>query len=202
VPDPDAATQSMIRNLEEKTGRSLAQWVKLTRAMGDKKHGEIVKLLKAEHGLGHGYANLVAHSAKNAPGTGDATKGAGSEGAGSKGPGASGDPLAAQYAGDKAALRPIHDALARAIAGFGKDVEFAPKQAYVSVRRNKQFAILQPSTKTRFDVGLQLKGVAPTGRLERAGSWNAMVSHRVRLESARSVDAELIGWLRQAYTMG
>ncbi|MHC5210917.1 MAG: DUF5655 domain-containing protein [Planctomycetota bacterium] len=187
MPDLDAATQSMIRNLEEKTGKSLAQWVKIAKAMGDKKHGEVVKALKADHGLGHGYANLVAHSAKGAVGPAAP---------------AGGELLAAQYAGDKAALRPIHDKLAKAIARFGKDVEFAPKKAYVSVRRNKQFAILQPSTKTRFDVGIQLKGVPPKGRLEKSGSWNAMVSHRVRLESAKDVDAELIGGLEQAYEAG
>ena len=186
--DVDAATRSMIRNLEQKTGRSLAQWVKLVKRMGDLKHGEVVKALKGEHGLTHGYANLVAHSAKG-----------GRRSAGATAAGAAGDPLAAQYAGDKAAWRPVYDKLSRAIARFGKDVELAPKKAYVSVRRSKQFAILQPSTKTRFDVGIQLKGKAAKGRLEKAGSWNAMVSHRVRLSSAKEVDAELIGWLRRAY---
>ena len=83
-----------------------------------------------------------------------------------------------------------------------KDVEVAPKKAYVSLRRAKQFAILQPSTATRLDVGLVLAGVEPTDRLETAGSFNAMVTHRVRLESVDQVDKELMSWLRQAYTQG
>ncbi len=62
-----------------------------------------------------------------------------------------------------------------------------------------QFATLHASTKTRFDVGLKLTGVPPAGRLEAAGSWNAMVTHRVRLESVKDVDKALVGWLRQAY---
>jgi hypothetical protein len=49
------------------------------------------------------------------------------------------------------------------------------------------------------DVGINLKGVAPSGRLEASGSFSSMVSHRVRLESAKDVDKELIGWLKQAY---
>ena len=36
-------------------------------------------------------------------------------------------------------------------------------------------------------------------RLEKSGSFNAMVSHRVRLASPTEVDAELIAWLKQAY---
>ena len=69
----------------------------------------------------------------------------------------------------------------------------------VTVGDNKQFGLIQPSTKTRVDVGLNLKGTAPTERLEASGSFNAMVSHRVRLASVDEVDGELIGWLRQAY---
>ena len=85
------------------------------------------------------------------------------------------------------------------IEKFGKDIEVAPKKAYVSLRRNKQFAIIQPTTKTRVDVGINLKGVPSTDRLEDSGSFNSMVSHRVRLESKQDVDAELRKWLKQAY---
>jgi hypothetical protein len=48
-------------------------------------------------------------------------------------------------------------------------------------------------------VGLKLKGVTPSGRLEAAGSWNAMVTHRVRLATVGEVDKELVEWLKQAY---
>lgn len=180
----DAATESMVRNLAEKTGKTLEQWVAIAKKSGEAKHGGIVKHLKEKHGLTHGYANLVAHSAS----------GVLAEGA------AAGDDLIdAQYAGEKAALRPVYDRLASAVQKFGADIELSPKKTYVSLRRAKQFGLIQPSTKTRVDVGLNLKGVAAQGRLEASGSFNAMVSHRVRLEKAADVDAELIGWLKQAY---
>jgi hypothetical protein len=67
------------------------------------------------------------------------------------------------------------------------------------MRRSKQFCIIQPSTATRVDVGINLKDVKPTDRLELSGSFNAMVSHRVKVGSKDEVDKELIGWLRQAY---
>lgn len=179
---PDDATASMIANLKEKTGKSLADWVKIAKKAGAK-HGEIVSTLKSEHGLGHGYANLVAHEAL------------GSSAAHAD----AGDLVTEQYAGKKAGLKPIYDALLKTAQGFGADVEVAPKKAYVSLRRSKQFAIVQPSTAERLDLGLNLKGVAPKGRLEAAGSWNSMCTHRVKIGSATDVDAEVRGWLKQAY---
>ena len=50
------------------------------------------------------------------------------------------------------------------------------------------------------DVGINLKGRKPTDRLEPSGSFNAMVSHRVRVDAKAGVDTQLIGWLKSAYT--
>ncbi len=183
MPTPAEMEATMVANLKEKTGRTLPQWLKVAKASGLAKHGEIVKHLKADHGLTHGYANLVAHRAlRSATGAAETD-----------------DLVGSQYAGKKAELRPIYDALVSAATGFGADVEIAPKKAYVSLRRSKQFAIIQPSTATRVDLGLNLKGEPTTDRLEASGSFNAMVSHRVRLESKQDVDAEVKRWLKEAY---
>ena len=64
---------------------------------------------------------------------------------------------------------------------------------------NKQFAIIQPSTRTRVDIGINLKGIDPTDRLEASGSFNSMVSHRVRVGTVDEVDQELLQWLLEAY---
>jgi hypothetical protein len=182
---PDEMLASMIANLKEKTGKSLDEWVKIARTSKLAKHGEIVKYLKTEHGIGHGYANLVAHQTLQADE-----------------PPASDEGLVdAQYAGPKSALRPIYDDLIAAVRKFGSDVEVSPKKTYVSLRRSKQFALIQPSTATRVDVGINLKGTPAKNRLEASGSFNAMVSHRVRVEAESDIDKELIGWLKQAYEL-
>jgi predicted transport protein len=174
--------ESMIRNLQEKTGKPIEQWVGIARKAGSAKHGDIVKHLKSE-GLTHGYANLVAHhTLQSASVHADA-----------------GDLVESQYSGPKAALRPIYDKLMKRVSAFGNDIEVSPKKAYVSLRRKKQFAIIQPSTATRLDVGINLKDAKPTARLEKSGSFNAMVSHRVRVEKAGEIDDELVGWLKEAY---
>jgi len=181
---PEEMVASMIANLAEKTGKPLGEWLQIVQGTGLAKHGQIVQHLKSEHGLTHGYANLVAHEALTA--------------ASSSAPGEE-DLVAAQYDGPKAGLRPLYEALIARVKAFGSDVEIAPKKTCVSLRRSKQFALIQPSTKTRVDVGIQLKGTPPGGRLEASGSFSAMVSHRVRVSDLGEVDGELEGWLRAAY---
>ncbi len=180
--NPDKMVRTMIDNLPEKTGKSLPQWLKIVKAAKLDKHGQIVAMLKKDHGVGHGFANLIAqqHLSGGKADSGD-------------------DLVAAQYSGAKADLKPIYDAVTKIVRSLGKDVEIAPKKTCVSYRRSKQFALIQPSTKTRVDVGINLKGVPAKGRLEESGSCNAMVSHRVRLEKKSDVDAELKTWLRKAY---
>jgi len=177
------AVANMIANMKANTGKSLEEWLKITAKAKLTKHGEIVKMLKSDHGLGHGFANHVANRTLS----------------GGAAPVESDDLLAAQYAGPKAELKPLYDKLAKLIGAFGKDVEFSPKKTYVSLRRSKQFGLIQPSTATRLDLGLNLKGVAPKGRLEAAGSWNAMCTHRIKLGSTAEIDAEVKAWLKQAY---
>lgn len=181
---PEQMAQTMIENMPDKTGKSLDEWLALVRDAGGTdlgKHGAIVKHLKSEHGLTHGYANLVAHRFLDS---------------GDKAPE---DLVDAQYGGPKAALRPIYEAICRTVAAFGDDVDISPKKTYVSLRRSRQFALVQPSTRSRVDLGVNLKGKAPGARLEASGSFNAMVSHRVRLSDVGDVDKELKGWLRDAY---
>jgi len=178
----DLAQQTYINNFEAKYGK-LEKWIKLARK-GGRKHGEMVKYLKAEHGLTHGYANFVALRALAAE------SGKGSE---------ADDPIEAMYSGPKTGLRPIHEAVAAAVKKFGNDVTFSPKKGYLSLRRNKQFGCILPATAARVEIGLILKGVKPVGRLE--ASTNEMFTHRVNVTSVREVDKELVGWLRQAYEM-
>lgn len=182
---PAEQTAQMVEALPKTTGKSMAQWLALTGKSGKAKHGELVSWLKSEYGITHGYANLIAHHTLKSDAGSITAEG--------------GDLVAEMFAGERAAMRPIFEALMARILAFGSDIEQSPKKGYLSLRRKTQFATLHPSTKARFDVGIKLKGVAPSGRLEAAGSWNAMVTHRVRLATVDEVDAELLGWIRKAY---
>jgi len=181
------AFQSYLDNIKAKTGktpddfRALAQKKGLTKP--GTKTGEVIAWLKSDFELGHGHAMAIAHVIASA----DKPKGTTEDG------------VAAHFAGKKADWRKPYDALAAKVTKFGNDVEIAPGKTYISlVRGAKKFGIVQV-TAERMDVGIKLKGVPPTDRLEAAGSWNAMVTHRVRIGDAKQIDNDVLAWLKQAY---
>jgi hypothetical protein len=176
----DRQIANQIANIERTSGRGLSEWLDLIRASGLERHGEIIAMLKRDHGLGHGNANLLATKARES-----FTGGRPSEDA----------MIDAHYSGRAAALRPLYDEVVRRIGELGSDIELAPKKSYVSLRRRKQFGQVGPAG-TRLEICLNLPGTPPGGRLEAA---RGMATHRVRLSSADEMDEEMMAWLREAY---
>lgn len=183
----DQATQTQLKNIQTRTGKTLEALYAELAASGLAKHGELRDHLKTKLGMGHGDANTLVTlylraradaGGEAAPATPDAA-------------------IEGIYAGGKEHFRPIHDRLMAAIGKFGP-LEVAPKKAYVSLRRKKQFATLGPASKTRFEVGLNVKGIPATARLL-ALPPGGMCQYKVNLTDPKEVDAELLAWIRAAY---
>jgi hypothetical protein len=175
--------QSYLDNIKAKTGKTPDDFRALAAEKGLVKSSEIVSWLKTDYGLGHGHASAIAHLIVNAE----------------QSQASPDDQIAAHFTGKKSGWRQPYDALATQIMAFGSDVEIAPAKSYINlVRGAKKFGIVQITTE-RMDVGIKRKGVAPTERFEAAGSWNAMVTHRVRISDPQQIDAEVMAWLQQAY---
>ena len=181
----DNAMATQLANIEKRTGKTLADLTSRIKKSGLTKHGELRDMLKNDLGMGHGDANTLVHYALQSDG-------------GSEAAGKSSDAVLDEiYAGPKAAFRPIHEALMREIERFGA-FEVAPKKGYVSLRRKKQFAMIGPATNSRFEVGLNMKGVPGTERLL-AQPPGGMCQYKVKLTVAGEVDAQLLAWIRRAY---
>lgn len=167
--------QSQIRNIEAEYGRSMDDWVTIIRASHLTKHPEVVAMLKTRYGLKHGAAHRVSLVARerSAPSAPSPTMPAGE-------------------------VKDVHDLLLARIDSLGNDIERAPKKGYVSLRRQKQFAMIKPGTKW-VDLGLILPGVATDDRLVSAVGWNALFTHRIRLTRTADVDARVVACVRQAY---
>ncbi|MEH6462137.1 DUF5655 domain-containing protein [Chitinimonas sp. JJ19] len=185
--DTAKALATQLANIEQRSGKRLDELVALVRQSSLKKHGELRDMLQRELGLGYGDANTLVHHALQSDGASAAAA-----------QGLSDDEVLAElYSGPKAALRPIHDKLMAALAGFG-EFETAPKKTYVSLRRKKQFAMVGPATKTCVEVGINHKSLSPNERLQ-ALPAGGMCQYKVRLSQPEEVDEALLGWLRQAY---
>ena len=56
--------KAMLKNMIEKTGKPIEEWIKIVKEKDFLKHGEIVKFLKEQYSLTHGYANLITQKSK------------------------------------------------------------------------------------------------------------------------------------------
>lgn len=175
----EKALQTMIDNMPDKTGKSLAQWFDVLSKVNIEKHGEAVKFLKTEHNVTHGFANTIVTLFKQQ----DKSEV---------------DLVAQQYQG-KESLLPIYHLLLEKIAQLADNLTITPKKASVSFIHKKQFVLVKPSTKTRIDIGLKLTGHETTERLLNSGPFGTMCTHRVQVSSITDVDEQLIDWISQAY---
>ena len=182
---PEEMLQTMIGNMPEKTGKSLEEWHSILKATSHQKHGDLMKVLKGEYGVSHGFANTIAQLYLKPELLSPNTE--------------SEDSLDTELLAGKEDITEVFKKVKAMFESVEGQVEFSYKKTYISLRTpKKQFALLQPSTKTRVDVGLNLKGVEPEGNVEAAGSWNSMVTHRIKIGSVE----ELIGlqnWFQKAY---
>ncbi len=189
--DPQTATLTQLRNIQAKTGQSIAHLHAVLAASGLAKTGERRTLLMQQYKLGYGDANAVAlFYGKPVPALGD------------QAPAAmpvqpEGDPLDTLYTGAKAELRPLHVAVMQVVKGFGP-CEEAPKRSTISLRRNKQFAMLGPATKETIEIGLNAKDLPPHARLK-VQPPGSMCQATTRISSAKDIDATLKAWLKQAF---
>ena len=181
----EKAVQTQLVNIQKKTGMSLKELAELAKKSGLSKHGEIRDMLKDKLGLGHGDANALVHAIFESDGTRAAE-------------GKSEDAVLDEiYSGAKASFRPIHETLMKHISRFG-EFDIVPKKGYVSLRRQKQFAMIGPKTNTRFEVGINAKDFKKNSRLAEQPK-GSMCNYIVSLTAIDQVDADLIAWLKSAY---
>ena len=186
-------TMKWVAELKAKTGRSLAEWIKLIRKEGPPTEQARRDWLKQEHGLG---TNSAGWLAEQSVGKGKETS----------------DPDAylqaaekyveEMFAGKKEHLRPICEALLKLGLAMGKDTKACPCQTIVPLYRNHVFAQIKPTTRTRIDFGLALGDTKKTPkRLIDTGGFakKDRITHRFEITSLKDIDDEVKRWLKVAY---
>ena len=179
--------QAYLDTIKAKTGLTAVDFIALAKQKGfDRpgvKTGEIVAWLKQDFALGQGHAMAIvlALREENAPKL------------------SLDERMDNFFNGSRSNWRADYDQLMQKLQKFGSDVSADPTDSYISILKgNKKFAVIG-FTADRMDIGIKLKNVEPVGRFEASGSWNNMVTHRVRISTPGQVDTEVLAWLKKAY---
>ena len=176
---------AVSQSLEARTGRSLEQWLDLVRSSGlDPLDQNAVRgWLRREHGVPQNSQWAIADAAARAAGWVRPTVS---------------EYVDRQYAGAKAALRPVYEALAAAIAELGDDVTVEGRGTYIPFVRGRQFAAVAAATRDRVDLGLRFTDPPASARL-RPGGGPGQATHTVSLRAAAEIDDEVRHLLSAAY---
>jgi hypothetical protein len=189
-----AMVQKWVADLRPKTGRSLEEWIALVKNEGPETEKERKEWLKQEYGLGTNSAWWI-------------TERAAGKGYEEDNPDAylqtAEKYVEAMFAGSKAGLKPIYDALLKLGKGVAKDVKACPGKTIVPLYRTHVFAQIKPSTRTRIDFGFALKDTKVQGRLLDTGGFakGDRITHRIEITSLADIDDEVKHWLQIAYDM-
>ena len=189
-----AMAHSVIAGMKEKTGRSLDEWVRHVKKNGPSAERARAAWLKKEHRLGANYASWIA--AKSA-GASNAFEDANEYLEQAQ------DYVDKMYAGPKAHLRAIYDEILTYAKTLGKDVGVSPCSTMVPIYRKHVIAQIKPTTRTRIDLGLALRGTKTPKRLVDTGGFakKDRITHRIEIASIGEFDDEAKRWMRVAYEM-
>ena len=191
-----AIMQNWIATLKEKSGRSVDEWIALVRKEGPADNKSRRAWLKSKHNLGTNSAWWLA----------DRAEGVALE---YEDPSvyleAAGRYVEEMFSGGKAGLRPVYDKLLGLGLKTGKDAKACPCQTMVPLYRHHVFANLKPTTPTRVDLGLALKGcktkipkrLIDTGGLKK----NDRITHRIPISGLSEIDGDVRRWLKIAYDL-
>jgi Domain of unknown function (DUF5655) len=184
----DAMLSAVSRSLAERTGRSLEDWVALVADKGPDPLDQLAvrRWLKDVHGVPQNSQWAIADAAATAAGWVRPTVQ---------------EYVDTQYAGAKAGLRPVYDALAAELLALGPDVRVEGRSSYVPFVRGRQFAVVAAATRTRVDLGLRFTAAAgpPASERLRPLPGLAQCTHVVSLTAPDEVDADLVALMRAAY---
>ena len=181
---PTDMMSSVTDSMKERTGKTLEEWVAAVQATKiDPLNQKAVRNWLKDKGVLQNSQWAIADAAARA--------------AGWERPSVEGY-INSQYQGEKAALRPIFDALREIIEGLGEDVTAEGRGGYTPFVRKRQFAAVQASTKTRVDLGLRFRQ-APDSALLSTTSLPGQSTHKLGLSSVDDIPGEVIDMIRLAY---
>jgi predicted transport protein len=183
--NPGEMMAAVSASLQERTGRTLDEWLAVVASSGidPLDQNAVRRWLKHEHGIAQNTQWAIVDAAARA--------------AGWERPSID-EYIDGQYTGEKAALRPIFDAVRTNLESLGDDVTIEGRATYIPFIRRRQFAAVAAATRTRVDIGLRFTDAPPSDHLTPANA-PGQATHRVSLTSVADVTSGIRRLLRTAY---
>ncbi|MFT5514688.1 MAG: putative transport protein [Rhodothermales bacterium] len=174
---------TMNDSMKARTGRNVEEWVAVVAKCGidPLEQNAVRKWLKAQHGVLQNSQWAIADAAARAAGWVEPTLE---------------EYIDRQYAGPKASLRPIFDAVRERAISLGDDVSVEGRSTYVPFVRARQFAAVAAATRTRVDLGLRFATPPESDRLTAKGPGQS--THKVSLTGPEDVTDEVARLLQIA----
>jgi predicted transport protein len=185
MPSPEDMLSAVAASVEERTGRTLEEWVALVAASGvdPLDQNAVRRWLRDVHGVRQNTQWAIADQVAVRAGWVRPTVEQYAD---------------LQYAGRRAGLRPVFEAVRDAALALGDDVRMEGRSTYVPFTRGRQFAAVAAATATRVDLGLRLPA-PPDSPLLQPAKAPGQATHKVSLTSVSDVDDQVRALLRAAY---
>jgi hypothetical protein len=189
-----AQIKKWVDEMPRKTGRSLDEWIALTKKAGPPTEKERREWLKNKHKLGTNSATWIAGRLEGKNTEDDSPEAYLKTAAGW---------VEAQYSGPRSALRPLYEQLLKLGFSLGDEVKACPSKTMVPFYRNHVFAQIKPSTNTRIDLGFALGNMKTPPRLIDTGGYDKKdrITRRIEIKSKSDIDDEVKKWLKKVYEM-
>jgi Domain of unknown function (DUF5655)/Domain of unknown function (DUF4287) len=192
-----AKIQKWVGELKGKTGRTVEEWIELTKKEGPASgHKARVEWLKKKHKMGNNSAWWIAERA-------------GGKGFEEDSPEAylatAEKYVEQQYSGKKEQLRSVYAELLELGKSVAEDVKACPCQTMVPLYRNHVFAQIKPTTNSRIDLGFALakyKGKLPKRLVDTGGlAKKDRITHRIEITEVGQIDDDVRKWVKTAYEL-
>ena len=178
---PKEMGEAILRNLEEKTGKTLEQWISIVKKskLSDKK--SVMDFLKNTHGVGHFQAQKIVErlEGKDAYENTD-------------------DFIPALF--NTPDLLKTYKKIENTISKFGKDVRIQPCKTYIPFYRKNQFAIVKVSKDKKVIIGLNLADNFSHERFKKSKTGGSeRIYFQTKMNKIADFDNELIEVIKSAY---
>jgi hypothetical protein len=175
--------KQLLDTLDEKTGKSLKDWMKIIKTSGEEKVTKITKWIKTEHKLNHSQANMLASVYLNdgKPVHGDF------------------ESLFSALLDGKEKIKPVYDKLLNSISENFEGYKVTPRKTYVQLDDKRCFAVIKIN-KTNVRLGMDLGNQPVSYYVQKAKSLGAMprFSHMIEFKSTDDIDSKMFEFIEQS----